>query len=71
MTLLRGKALLEKMCHCWADFEVSYAQPMSIVAHSHFLLATDQDVALSTTSPAPCLLAYRHASRHDDNKLNL
>ena len=42
-------------------FEVSEAQPLL------FLMPVDQNVELSSTSSAPCLLA----SHHDGNGLNL
>ena len=35
------------------------------------LLPADPDVGLSAISPTPYLPAYCHASRHDDNGLNL
>jgi hypothetical protein len=54
-----------------ADFEVFYAQAMPTVANSPLLLPASQDVELSIPSPAPCLPGCYHASRHDDNGLNL
>ena len=50
-------------------FEVSNAQARPLV--TLFLLPADLDVELSDTSPAPSLLAYHHASHHDNNGLNL
>jgi hypothetical protein len=51
-------------------FKVSEAQarPSGLVSS---LLPVDQDVELSTPSPAPCLSACLHTSCHDDNGLNL
>ena len=47
-----GVALLEEMCLCGVDFEVSYAQDMPSVA-VHFLLPMDQNIlTLSTYLPA-------------------
>jgi hypothetical protein len=63
--------MLEEVCHCGVDFEVSYAQAMPSVAHSLLLLSVDQDVKLSAPSLAPSLPGYCHASHHDDNGLNL
>ena len=40
-------------------FEVSYAQPMPSDT-VHFMLPVDQDVELSSPSPAPCLHACCH-----------
>ena len=39
--------------------------------HSLFLLLMNPDVELSGTSPAPCLPVCHHASRYDNNRLNL
>lgn len=40
-------ALSKKMYHCEVAFEGRYAQVMTSMVHSHFLLPTDQDVELS------------------------
>ena len=74
--LLEDKALLEEV---WSwrkcvtvglGFEVSYTQATPSVAHSPLLLPLDQDIGL-LAPPAPCLPGCCHASRHDDNGLNL
>ena len=52
------------------DFEFLEAQAWP-VCHCHFLLPVDLDVELSALSPAPHLPACGHASRHDNNELNL
>ena len=52
-------------------FEVPYAQAALSVEDSPLLLPVDQDVELSAPSPVPCLPACCHASRHNDNGLNL
>jgi hypothetical protein len=64
-----GVALLEEMCHCggWA-----LSSPMlKLCPMWTLLLLLDPDVELSAPSPAPCLPGCYHASRHDDNELNL
>jgi hypothetical protein len=52
------------------DFEVSDAQTIPSVAFTFFYLG-NLVVELSATSPAPRLPACHHASRYDDNELNL
>lgn len=41
----------------WVDFEVSKAHARSSVSHFLSLLPVDQDVKLSSTASAPCLLS--------------
>lgn len=50
------------------------SQMLRVQAQRHkvlFPLPADQDVELSTLSPAPCLPVVHHASHCDDNGLNL
>lgn len=72
---LGGVALLEQVCHCGGSSLRSYMLKLCTQAqcetHSSLLGALDPDVDLSAPSPAPCLPAHRHASHHDDNRLNL
>lgn len=60
-------ALLEVVRYCvgWAFW--SPMLKLHPVYHNLLLLPLDQDVELSTPSPAPCL----SACHHEDNTLNL
>ena len=55
-------ALLEEMCLCEGNFELSDAQARLNVSQS---ISGDQDVKLS--APAPCLSAYAMPSHYDNN----
>jgi hypothetical protein len=76
MALLGSVALLEwvwpcwKVCHCGWVLRFQKLKP-SPVAQSLFLLPVDPAVILPVTSQVLCLRACHHASRHDDNGLNL
>ena len=51
-----------------AGFAVSCSSYRQCRSQSFLLVPADQDVELSTSSPAPCLLAQWHASYHVDNR---
>ena len=65
-----GVALLEEVCH-WGWALRSQKLKPGPVAHLFFLLPSHLDVELSATSLAPCLPLWHHASRHDNNGLDL
>ena len=56
-------------------FQMLKPDPLSlslpVVCQQEDLPSASLDVELSAPSPAPCLPAHHHASRHEDDGLNL
>ena len=70
VAVLGDMALLEEVCYCGGEFEVSCAQATASMAHSTLLLLAGQAVDLSAPSLTLCLPVGCRASQHD-NRLNL
>lgn len=69
---LIGRSVSLSVCvSVGGDLEVSYAQAMSNVIHSLFLLPVDQDVELSASSLAPYPPGCCRSFYHGENGLNL